>query len=219
MEIDLEKEILKVQWKDEHSSVFKLAWLNTIHNNVPSSASPYDVLMNYKLWDNSTFRTKGIPHVSYNDVMNSENDDGVESWTRLINKYGFGVVSGCPILPPNDTTKSREVMVKLGELSRTFFERSGVWDINVEQNPEKLDHADTAYTNFNLPPHVDGTYFSEPPGLQFFQIASHDGDGGETILVDGFQVGKYMEDNYPELFEYLSTVSNIMTVHTYSLWF
>lgn len=97
-------------------------------------------------------------------------------------------------------------MELLGPLKRTFFEPNGVWDILLNKEGD-LEHADTAYTNVHLSPHVDGTYFSEPPGLQFFQIPQHDGTGGETVLVDGFQVGNFMEQYYPELFSYLASVS------------
>lgn len=47
---------------------------------------------------------------------------------------------------------------------------------------------DTAYTNLALPAHTDTTYFTDPAGLQMFHILSHDdGEGGESLLVDGFK--------------------------------
>ena len=37
-----------------------------------------------------------------------------------------------------------------------------------------------------LPAHTDTTYFSDPAGLQIFHLLHHDGQGGHTLLVDGF---------------------------------
>lgn len=119
----------------------------------------------------------------------------------MIQQMGFGIVSGVP----EGIENSRKAMEKLGTLKKTFFEPSGIWDIELNKATE-AEHADTAYSNVQLLPHVDCTYFSEPPGLQFFQIPYHDGEGGETVIVDGFQVGNFMEQYYPDLFNYLSSV-------------
>ena len=133
---------------------------------------------------------------------------GIAKWIEMIHHFGFAIVSGCPPLPIGENAASREVMEKLGTLKRTFFEPEGVWDFTVKpkEQDKQMEHADTAYTNLTLPPHVDGTYFSEAPGLQFFQIPQHDGEGGETVLVDGFQVGNHLKRHAPELFDYLSSV-------------
>lgn len=46
---------------------------------------------------------------------------------------------------------------------------------------------DTAYTSLALQAHTDTTYFTDPAGLQMFHLLSHtDGDGGASLLVDGF---------------------------------
>ena len=49
---------------------------------------------------------------------------------------------------------------------------------------------DTAYTNILLHPHTDGTYLRDPPGVQVFNCIRQSGQGGDTWLVDGFQVAR-----------------------------
>ena len=120
---------------------------------------------------------------------------------------GFGIVGGVPKLENNDLSKIRELMEKLGRIRGTFYDPQGVWDINVNSDKKQLLHADSSYTNAALAPHVDGTYFTDSPGLQYFWIANHDGEGGETVLVDGFHLGHMFETYHPHLYEYLCAVS------------
>ena len=49
-----------------------------------------------------------------------------------------------------------------------------------------MSHGDLAYSNQALPAHTDTTYFTDPAGLQIFHCLHHDGEGGESLLVDGF---------------------------------
>ena len=65
----------------------------------------------------------------------------------------------------------------------------GFWDFTAD-----LSSKDTAYTQEALPLHTDTTYFSDPAGLQLFHLLSHtDGEGGETVLVDGFRAAHNMK--------------------------
>jgi trimethyllysine dioxygenase len=54
---------------------------------------------------------------------------------------------------------------------------------------------DTAYTTLALPAHTDTTYFTDPAGLQMFHLLSHtDGDGGASLLVDGFHAAEILKN-------------------------
>jgi hypothetical protein len=62
---------------------------------------------------------------------------------------------------------------------------------------------DTAYTTVALPPHTDGCYWDDQPGLQVFQCLQPDLDGGgKTVLVDGFKIAAVMRERFPESFKY-----------------
>jgi trimethyllysine dioxygenase len=53
---------------------------------------------------------------------------------------------------------------------------------------------DTAYTSLALPAHTDNTYFTDPSGLQMFHLLSHtSGDGGASLLVDGFHCASLLQ--------------------------
>lgn len=82
-------------------------------------------------------------------------------------------------------------------------------------------HNDTAYTNISLTPHTDNTYFTEAAGyvailhnplqffkfnhfsLQIFHMLSHEGTGGETVLVDGFNIATQLKNINKTAFDVL----------------
>jgi trimethyllysine dioxygenase len=61
-----------------------------------------------------------------------------------------------------------------------------------------LAFKDTAYTNEFLGAHTDNTYFTDPARLQLFHLLSHEnGDGGASLLVDGFRAAKILAEENP----------------------
>ncbi|KAI0442611.1 hypothetical protein F4803DRAFT_550921 [Xylaria telfairii] len=65
--------------------------------------------------------------------------------------------------------------------------------------------ADTAYSNVALGAHTDCTYFSEPPGIQTFHLLSHTGgDGGLSLLVDGFHAAAKLKEEDPDSYDILT---------------
>lgn len=63
---------------------------------------------------------------------------------------------------------------------------------------------DTAYTTDFIGAHTDNTYFTDPSRLQLFHLLSHtEGEGGATMLVDGFKVAKTMMRENPNHLEAL----------------
>lgn len=64
---------------------------------------------------------------------------------------------------------------------------------------------DTAYTTLALPAHTDTTYFTDPAGLQMFHLLSHtDGEGGLSLLVDGFHAAEVLKEEDPHAHKVLS---------------
>lgn len=77
----------------------------------------------------------------------------------------------------------------------------GFWDFTAD-----LSFKDTAYTSQGLGAHTDTTYFTDPAGLQMFHMLSHtDGDGGASLLVDGFEAARVFAQEEPELYNVFKT--------------
>jgi hypothetical protein len=62
------------------------------------------------------------------------------------------------------------------------------------------------YTNLNIPPHTDGTYYEDVPGLQIFHCISGSYSGGLTSLIDGFAVAERMRRQHADAFAVLCSV-------------
>ena len=71
-----------------------------------------------------------------------------------------------------------------------------------------MAHGDLAYSNQALPAHTDTTYFTDPAGLQIFHLLSHDGKGGESLLVDGFYTASRLSRSAYETLSRLSVPSH-----------
>lgn len=61
-------------------------------------------------------------------------------------------------------------------------------------------------TGVYLPPHTDESYRHDAPGISFFHCLVADAEGGESILVDGFNAAVILLKTDPESFEVLASV-------------
>lgn len=131
--------------------------------------------------------------------MDKKNCKGTLQTTSLLanvipqHNYGFCFVDGVPVTP--EDTKS--LVERIAFIRPTHY--GGFWDFTAD-----LAKKDTAYTDLPLGAHTDTTYFSDPAGLQLFHLLSHEGDGGASLLVDGFKAARILRDEFPESYRTLS---------------
>ncbi|KAF3937958.1 hypothetical protein ABW19_dt0203032 [Dactylella cylindrospora] len=187
-EVEPKDEGLYVKWRGDHESLYTWEWLHR-HSYAPRLEKYLSVQR--KLWGAEIAAEQ--PIVKYEDVMAS--DAGVAEWTSKIEIYGFCFVEGVPISP--EATK--ELVERIAHIRHTHY--GGFWDFTAD-----LAMNDMAYTNLALPAHTDTTYFTEPCGLQMFHLLEFNGQGGESLLVDGFRAARILRDEKPESFRLLSTV-------------
>lgn len=78
----------------------------------------------------------------------------------------------------------------------------GFWEFT-----SNLEKKDSAYTQLALEAHTDTTYFTDPAGLQAFHLLSHqNGDGGASLLVDGFRAAEILRTESPKDFDALCEI-------------
>ncbi|HJL03699.1 MAG TPA: TauD/TfdA family dioxygenase [Polyangiaceae bacterium LLY-WYZ-15_(1-7)] len=114
-------------------------------------------------------------------------DAALAAWLEAIARRGFAFVDGVPVAP----AATRALLERVGPLRCTLF--GDLWDFTAD-----LAHGDTAYTTLAIGPHTDGTYFTDPPGLQAFHCLAFDGAGGESLLVDGLALDARLREELPE---------------------
>ena len=119
---------------------------------------------------------------------------GFAEWLECAARYGFALVRGVP-----DAAAGRALLEKIGYVRETIF--GGFWQFQADGQ-----HADSAYTNGELGPHTDGSYSLDPPGCQYLQCLAFDGEGGDSVIVDGFAIGEKIRADAPELFAALCEI-------------
>lgn len=195
---------LSVLWsQDTHASEYQTDWLRLHAYNPPLIAREKKVrgeeeILTRKLWTTEEMRNN-MPEVDFNEIMQSgdeaDGEEAIRDWSLKIWKYGFTLIDNVPVTP-EDTERLCE---KLMFIRPTHY--GGFWDFTSD-----LGKKDTAYTNFDISAHTDGTYWSDTPGLQLFHLLYHDGTGGTTSLVDAFQCAKILKERHPESYEILTKI-------------
>lgn len=178
---------LSVRWRaEEHQSRLSAAFLHSMaEGREPEPART--------LWDQPLAPEADLPSVSYQAVM--AGDAGLRDWLEGVERYGFCLVDGAPATPE----ATRVLAERVAYIRQTIF--GDFWDFTAN-----MERADTAYTTLAITPHTDSTYSHDAPGLQMFHVIEFDGEGGESVLVDGFAIAEEIRREDPEAFRILSTV-------------
>ncbi len=170
-------------------------------DDTPSSHLPAAVLVEAlgletgarALWNHSG--EVGVESVPYEAVV--ESAEGLTAWLGDIERFGLAIASGVP----TGREQARALAERVGYIRRTVF--GDLWTLSTEVTA----HADSAYGQATLEPHTDGTYSHDAPGLQQFVCQERTGEGGESVVVDGFAAAEALRKEQPEAFEILADVA------------
>ncbi|KAF2828469.1 Trimethyllysine dioxygenase [Ophiobolus disseminans] len=185
-----EEKTLSVKWSDGHKSEYSSDFLSATVQNAARRAITRQGLTRLKLWGAEI--ADQPPHI-FNNV-----DLSVRDMLRKIRKFGFVFVHD---VDHPDPAATEALLKKIAFIRETHY--GGFYDFTAD-----LASADTAYTNIALEAHTDNTYFSDPAGLQAFHLLSHtDGEGGASLLVDGFKVAHELYQQDRDAYQVLSTVN------------
>ncbi len=185
------EQIIKIGWSDGHESTYSSSFVAHAIENPDEKAVQRQGLVSIELWDSSI--ASNPPKIDHHNVMKNN----TIRLLKNLRKYGFCYVDGTPFEDPQDTKKLLE---KISFIRETHY--GGFYDFTAD-----LASKDTAYTNIALEAHTDTTYFSDPAGLQAFHLLSHtEGEGGASLLVDGFKAAEELRETDHKAYEILSTV-------------
>ena len=141
------------------------------------------------LWKNQDISDQ--VYLNYSDVLSKE---GFKSFLKNLYEYGFCVLTNC-----ETSLKSVETIAnKIGYVRESIF--GGLWEFESNENM-----ADSAYTQEELRPHTDSTYSKDAPGLQLLLCCDYNATGGESIMVDGFNIAETLKKE-KEIFDILSNI-------------
>lgn len=148
------------------------------------------------LWNREDVDTMPYARVPYLDYLN---DDKVKhQMIESIARFGFGVVEQVPV----SMSASETAVKRLFWLQKTFY-GDGMWTLN---NFQKGVSSDIAYGNLHIAAHTDNSSQSEPSGLICFHNTFHNGTGGESLLMDGFNIVENLRKNHPDTLNRLTSL-------------
>ena len=187
----LQDTTLQVEWSDGHESSYTRDMLDRAVTPPEHLAVARSGLTELALWGSSV--ASDPPVVQYD----LERDSTVKDILHKIRTFGFCYVDQTPFDTPN---ASEEMLKRISFIRETHY--GGFYDFTAD-----LASKDTAYTNIALEAHTDTTYFSDPAGLQAFHLLSHtDGEGGASLLVDGFHAAEQLLKTDKQAYKTLSQV-------------
>jgi len=178
---------LKIKWSDGHQSTYKLDWLHENHSDSYKMKERCKRL----LWEENL--GEKLPNMNYFPDIDST--DWVRGVFTTIFKYGFCLINN--VEPTVEATES--VIRQLAPIQKTFW--GEMWSVYVKNDCQVQD---SAFTDVYIPVHNDCTYFADSPSLQMFHCLQQAENGGETILVDGFNAAENLRRTDPLSYEYLS---------------
>jgi gamma-butyrobetaine dioxygenase len=112
-----------------------------------------------------------------------------------VRKYGVAIVSDVPAVP-GEVERFAEA---IGHVREVAFERVH----NVYHDPEGYN---VAHTPLELKPHSDMPSYQWPPSIQLLHFLVNEADGGDSVVVDGWNALDKLRHNDPDAFDILTRV-------------
>jgi gamma-butyrobetaine dioxygenase len=171
----------------ERASLFDPAWLRR-HALDPASRAERRRLP--RLWDAALTRDP-LPAADYAAVTRDK--AALLGWLRHVDRLGFALLHGVPTTPGAVC----DVVSLFGYVRETNYGR--LFDVVSVEAPLNL-----AFTALALGNHTDNPYRDPVPQLQLLHCLEAAGEGGESVVVDGFAVAERLRREAPGAFELLT---------------
>ena len=172
---------LRICWPpDRHAAEYDYAWLREFAYDDDSRA------WQPRLWDASLSPAE-ISH-RYDDVARDQN--ACLEFMRSLRDYGMAVIRA-------DESHGIENMAGLiGDIDDAAYCK--IFELKPQQNAHTLGNSTQV-----VPPHTDESYLHTPTGILVLYCIQPAGDGGESVMVDGFQIAERLRVQNPQAFDVL----------------
>lgn len=177
---------LVIDWApDGHQSIHDGDWLrrNRYDAAAREARRPHPIL-----WGAAEMTAP--PKVSF--AAARDTDDARLALYRAVRDHGFCVVEGGPA-EANGLLRTAELM---GDVSDAAY--GAVFDLTPANTIGTLGATLRA-----VPPHTDEPFRYMPPGVLILGCVRPAAEGGDTILVDGFQIAERLREHNPAAFDLL----------------
>ncbi len=178
---------LVIDWGEQHSSTYDLAWLRTM---CLCEQSRRQRKFKPELWGSEM--ATSLPYLKYGNIL--ESGEQHRAFLESILYRGFAILQGIP----SESKHTEKITSLVGKLRMTNYE---IYELESKPNPEIV--GDMALP---LAPHTDEPYRIDPPAITFFHVIAQSDDGGASTLIDGFRLAEVFKQQSPDAFDLLSRI-------------
>jgi gamma-butyrobetaine dioxygenase len=174
---------------DERQAAFRADWLRERIYDKPPQAQTGWVPAGIVPWDCQL--QHAAPMASYNAIR--QHPEALRDWLAAVRSYGFAILGDAP----RNSGGLVDVVSLFGFVRETNY---GRWfDVRAEANPNNL-----AFTNLGLQAHTDNPYRDPAPTLQLLSCLENTVEGGDSIVVDGFNAAQRLRQESADHFDLLA---------------
>lgn len=179
-----------ITWPNEHCSEFESDWLKKrcFSQQAREKLQRELFFPECQYWGAEL----QLPTLDFEDVL--KNDEHAYQWLSSLKKVGIVRLTGA--------SDKRGQVLKLGKrigfLYLTFYGHT--WQVQ-----DKIDANNVAYTTGKLSFHTDYPALHHPPGVQLLHCIKQTVTGGDSEIVDGFNVCRKLKEKNPRAFQILSS--------------
>ena len=168
---------IQILWPDNHQSIIPISKI------IESRKSRYP---EHKNWE----KNFTPPKHDWKNFLN--NDAAALKGLNDFVEYGVIILENAP-----KESNSLELLSKrLGPIHETLFER--IHNVSVTGHVYNVAH-----TSKGLPPHNDFASYKYQPSVQALHMLENDCEGGESVIVDGWELVEDLRKDHPKYFEIL----------------
>ncbi len=183
--VALDRDWLDVDWSDGARTGHDVAALRKLASSrrrpAVRSDAGFTIPPELELWGEP-------PAVTWFDAEVIEDDDRWVDALSHLRTFGWVAFDGAAL----GETPTRKLAARIGYPRNSIF--GDLW----EMKSGATEHMDSAYETFALDVHTDGTYSHDAPGTILFAQQIRTGDGGDSVLIDGFAAARDFRAANPE---------------------
>lgn len=189
-DLTFDRKKVYITWPDEHYSQFEADWLKKrcFSQQAREKLQGELFLPECQYWGSEL----QLPTLDFEDVLTD--DEHAYKWLSSLKKVGIVRLTGA-------SDKRGEVLKlgkRIGFLYLTFYGHT--WQVQ-----DKIDANNVAYTTGKLSFHTDYPALHHPPGVQLLHCIKQTVTGGDSEIVDGFNVCQKLKEKNPRAFQILSS--------------